>query len=101
MLVNIVKFQIFIVLVAAKIDLDKMCHTRVPTRNFLNHTNRNFSPFILNGRPAEMYNYKFKLSLHVHGKFYCSASVISSRYSLTAGEFLKIFELKFKNYIFF
>lgn len=84
MLVNVVKFQLFIFLAAA-IDLDKMCQTRVPLRNFLNHTSRNFAPFILNGRPAEMYNYKFKLSLHVFGKFYCSASVISSKFSLSAG----------------
>lgn len=84
MLVNVVKFQIFIVLAAA-IDLDRMCHTRVPMRNIANYTSRNFAPFILNGRPAELYNYKFKLSLHVFEKFYCSASVISYKFSLTAG----------------
>lgn len=84
MLVNVVKFIIVVDLILA-IDLDKMCHTRVPTRNFANFTNRNFAPFILNGRPAEIENYKFKLSLHVLGTFYCSASVISARYSLTAG----------------
>lgn len=84
MLVSVVRLHIFIVLATA-IDLDKMCHTRVPTRNFNNYTTKNFAPFILNGRPAEMYNYKFKLSVHVRGKFYCGASVISSRFSLTAG----------------
>lgn len=57
-----------------------MCQERVPTRNYANFTNRSFAPFILNGRLAKIKDYKFKLSLHVLGKFYCGASVISAKY---------------------
>lgn len=61
---------------------------RMPPRTMTNST---FHPFILNGRPADIYDYPFKLALHVFGNFYCSASVISSRWSLSAGNFLSTY----------
>lgn len=45
-----------------------------------------YSPYILNGQPADIKNYPFKLSLHIFDSFECGASVISFKWSLTAGE---------------
>ncbi|KAL7037041.1 hypothetical protein ACKWTF_009049 [Chironomus riparius] len=55
---------------------------RIPPRDKGNDT---FSPYILNGQPADIRNYPFKLSLHIFERFECSASVISPIWSLTAG----------------
>lgn len=63
---------------------------RVPMKTFTNTTNQNIArAFILNGTPADIENYKFKLSLHIRDTFYCSASVISATFSLTAGKKMK------------
>lgn len=48
--------------------------------------NATYSPYILNGQPADIRNYPFKLSLHIFDIFECGASVISFKWSLTAGE---------------
>lgn len=60
---------------------------RTPSR--LQSRRVTFRSFILNGTPAEIENYPFKVSLRLSGTFFCGGSVIGSQWSLTAGHCLE------------
>jgi hypothetical protein len=84
-LIMILIYLVSLLNVIDAFNLNNHCQLRVPMRTFTNVTRQSFAPFILNGTPADIENYKFKLSLHIRDTFYCSASVISASFSLTAG----------------
>lgn len=56
---------------------------RTPSR--LQSQRVTFHSFILNGTPANIEDYPFKVSLRLSGVFFCGASVIGSKWALTAG----------------
>lgn len=60
---------------------------RIPSR--LQSTNSTFRPFILNGTPADIEDYPFKVSLRIYGEFFCGGSVITSQWVLTAAHCLE------------
>lgn len=61
---------------------------RIPSR--LQMKNSTFHPFILNGSPADIEDYPFKLSLRMFGEFFCGASSISTQWVLTAAHCLEL-----------
>lgn len=93
----------FLLIKVYTFNLKNHCHTRIPQRTLATNStfSNKFAPFILNGSPANSENYKFKLSLHINGKFYCSASIIGARWSLTAGEKKNHFSVNCRNFLFF
>lgn len=60
---------------------------RTPSR--LQSANVSFYRYILNGTPADIDDYPFKLSLRIAGMFFCGASVIGSKWALSAGHCLE------------
>jgi len=60
----------------------KVWHPRIPQRS--RSKNVSFISFILNGTPADIADYPFKLSMRFHGEFFCGASVIGPNWALTA-----------------
>lgn len=65
----------------------EMWMLRIPSR--LQSKNITFRPFILNGNPADIRHYPFKLSLRMYGHFICGASVIGSHFALSAAHCLE------------
>lgn len=61
--------------------------TRIPTRLQGRHVS--FRRFIVNGTPADIKDYPFKVSLRMFGEFFCGASIISSEWTLSAAHCLE------------
>lgn len=60
---------------------------RIPSR--LQAKNSTFHRFILNGTPADIRDYPFKVSLRMFEEFFCAASVIGSQWALSAAHCLE------------
>lgn len=60
---------------------------RIPSR--FQTKNSTFHPFILNGTPADIEDYPFKVSLRIFGEFFCAASVIGLQWALSAAHCLE------------
>ncbi|CRK99626.1 CLUMA_CG012938, isoform A [Clunio marinus] len=73
---------------AGRLKGSGLFRARIPSR--LQSNNITFRSYILNGTPADIRDYPFKLSLRLFGELACSASVIAPRWALTAAHCLEM-----------
>lgn len=65
----------------------EMWSSRMPSR-LLQSRNVTIRRAIVNGTPADIKDYPFKVSLRLFGELFCGGSIISQHWVLTAGFFL-------------